>query len=83
MTHFYYSIKTMEKKNILKKFGRRVREIRQKKNISQEKLAFKAEMHRTYVGGIERGERNVSLINIIKIAKALDVEPGEFFEIMD
>ena len=83
MTHFYYSIKTMEKKIYWKKFGRRVREICQKKNISQEKLAFKVEMHRTYIGGIERGERNVSLINIIKIAKALDVESGEFFEIMD
>ena len=67
MIHFHYSINIMKKKDILKKFGRKVRELRQMKKISQEELAFKAEMHRTYIGGIERGERNVSLINIIKI----------------
>jgi len=73
----------MNRKNILIKFGRRIREIRQDKKISQEKLAFKAEMDRTYIGGIERGERNVSLINITKIAKALEVAPKELFEYFD
>ncbi len=72
----------MNRKNILIKFGQRIREIRQEKKISQEKLAFKAEMDRTYIGGIERGERNVSLINIIKIAKALEVAPKELFEFL-
>lgn len=73
----------MNKEKILKKFGQRIKEIRQKKNISQEKLAFKAEMDRTYIGGIERGERNVSLINIIKISKALEVAPRELFKFFD
>ncbi|KKL99661.1 hypothetical protein LCGC14_1812190 [marine sediment metagenome] len=59
----------MNKEKILKKFGQRIKEIRQKKNISQEKLAFKADMHRTYIGGIERGERNVSLLNMGVYAK--------------
>jgi len=72
----------MNRKNILIIFGQRIREIRQEKKISQEKLAFKAEMDRTYIGGIERGERNVSLINIIKIAKALEVAPKELFEFL-
>ena len=72
----------MNRKNILIKFGQRIRKIRQEKKISQEKLAFKAEMDRTYIGGIERGERNVSLINIIKIAKALEVAPKELFEFL-
>ena len=66
-------------KMIEKQFGERVRELRLAKNLSQEGLAFKARMHRTYVGGIERGERNPSLKNIAAIANALGVTLPELF----
>lgn len=59
---------------ILKKFGDRVREIRIEKGLSQEQLAYNANVHRTYIGMIERAEKNITLINIEKIAKALEVE---------
>jgi len=62
-----------------KQFGERVREIRQAKGLSQEDLAFKSRVHRTYLGGIERGERNPSLKNIAAIAKALGVTLSELF----
>ena len=61
-------------------FGRRVRELRIERNLSQEKLAELAELHRNYVGGIERGERNVSLRNIVKLAHGLDVRPAKLLE---
>ncbi|MBD2126056.1 helix-turn-helix domain-containing protein [Microcoleus sp. ZQ-A2] len=64
-------------KVILKLFGERVRVLRQARGISQEALALAAGLDRTYVGGVERGERNISLINIQKIAQALDVSPGD------
>lgn len=60
--------------DILKRFGDNVKKCRKRKNWSQDKLADKAGLHRTYIGSIERGERNVSLINIERIAKALDAE---------
>lgn len=66
-------------KNIEERFGKRVRELRQAKGLSQEELAFKAGVHRTYLGGIERGERNPSLRNIAAIAKALGVTLSELF----
>jgi transcriptional regulator with XRE-family HTH domain len=61
-------------------FGKRVRVLRSKKGLSQEDLAFKAGVHRTYLGSIERGERNPSLKNIVAIARALDIELSEFFD---
>lgn len=68
----------MKERDILKKFGNRVKKLRLQKGInSQMKLSFKAGLDRTYIGGIERGERNVALINIEKIAKALDIELSE------
>ena len=63
----------MVKKKILIDFGERVRELRKKKDLSQEELAFKAGVHRTYIGMIERAEKNITLTNIEKIAKALEV----------
>lgn len=62
------------KVNILKRFGNRVRELRKEKGISQEELAFRADLHRTYIGMIERAEKNITLINIEKIANALNVK---------
>ena len=56
---------------ICKRFGNKVRDLRTAQGMSQEVLAQKSGLHRTYIGGIERGERNISLINIEKIAKAL------------
>ena len=66
---------------ILKRFGKRVRELRIRKGItSQMELANKAKLDRTYIGGVERGERNIALINIEKIAHALSVSVKELFE---
>lgn len=58
------------------RFGRRVREARRRKGWSQERLAEECGLHRTYVGGIERGERNPSLVNIVRLAETLGVSPG-------
>jgi transcriptional regulator with XRE-family HTH domain len=58
-------------------FGRRVRVLRHQRGLSQERLAELAHVHRTYVGSLERGERNVALINVIRLAYALRVDPGE------
>lgn len=63
-----------------KRFGKRIRDLRKAKGISQEDLAFKSGMHRTYLGGIERGERNPCLKNIGAIAKALEIELFELFD---
>lgn len=63
--------------DIKKKFGEKMRQIRKRKKISQEDLAFKAGLHRTYISDIERGARNLSLINIEKIATALGVNPDD------
>lgn len=65
---------------ILKKFGNRVRELRKERNISQEELADKADLHRTYIGMIERAEKNITLMNIEKIANALEVSIKDFFK---
>lgn len=64
---------------ITEKFGNRIKEIRQAKGISQEELSFRADLHRTYISSIELGKRNVSLVNIEKLAKALDCEITDFF----
>jgi len=68
------------KEEILIKFGKKVRKIRKDKRLSQEQLAFKANLHRTYIGMIERAEKNITLLNIEKIANSLDVEISQLFE---
>ena len=71
----------IKKAQILKKFGDRVRAVRMQKGItSQMTLALRAGLDRTYVGGIERGERNVALKNIEKIAGALGVRVRDLME---
>lgn len=55
------------------RFGKKLRQVRQEKGISQEKLAELAGLHRTYVSSVERGERNISLLNIEKLSLALGV----------
>ena len=67
------------KKEILTEFGKKVREERFRLRLSQEELANRAGVHRTYIGMIERAEKNITLKNIEKIAKALDINIAEFF----
>ena len=67
----------------LKKFGEYILKLRRAKNLSQEQLAELAGLHRNYIGGIERGERNVALINIVRLAKALGVSPSELLKGID
>lgn len=64
---------------ILRLFGERLRELRTERNLSQEQLAELAGLDRNYIGQIERAERNVALVNIVRIAKALEVQPADLF----
>ncbi len=67
-------------KNILNSFGDAIRILRTEKKLSQENLAEKTGFHRTYIGMVERGERNISLINIQKLSVALEIEIHELFK---
>ena len=69
--------------SIEEKIGLALRNYREAAGLSQEQLSFKANLHRTYIGSVERGERNISLINIITLCKALNVKPSELFKIFD
>lgn len=68
------------KKDVLIKFGSKVRNQRIKLGLSQEDLASRAKVHRTYIGMIERAEKNITLINIEKIAKALGISSDELIK---
>lgn len=69
-----------EKNPALKRFGTNVRAIREKRELSQEALAEIADLDRTYIGGLERGERNATLASIFRIAKALKTSVSELCE---
>ena len=71
---------TMPKQDILQAFGQRVRELRHEREWSQEDLAEEAELDRTYIGGIERGERNLALRNIQRIAETFGMTISELFD---
>jgi transcriptional regulator with XRE-family HTH domain len=61
-------------------FGKRVRELRTASGLSQERLAELSKLHRNYVGGVERGERNIGLLNIVALAHALRIKPVKLLE---
>lgn len=67
------------KKELLVKFGNKVRKERESLGLSQEELANKAGVHRTYIGMIERAEKNITLTNISKIASALNIKMKDLF----
>ena len=69
-----------KKRDILKRFGSRVRALRSELGYSQEGFAAHCDLDRTYIGGVERGERNIALRNIEKIADALEIDIAELFE---
>lgn len=65
--------------NIKQKLGKRIRKLREEKGFSQEKLAELCGLHRTYISTVELGKRNISLVNIEKIANALSCQIKDFF----
>lgn len=66
-----------QRASVTVELGKRVRSFRLERGMSQERLAELAKIHRTYVGSLERGERNVALINIVRLAMALEVDPAQ------
>lgn len=66
--------------NLLRRFGQRVRDLRRSRGLSQENFAEQCGLDRTYIGGVERGERNISLKNIEQITAALDMSISRLFE---
>ena len=68
------------KREILARFGEKIRQERMRLGISQEELAARAGVHRTYIGMIERAEKNITLENIEKVCKALNTSVSEFFK---
>lgn len=74
---------TKQDKIFLSAIGSRIRALRLQINLSQEKLAFKSDLDRTYIGSVERGERNISAINLKKISDALETPIFELFTFYD
>lgn len=70
-------MKTNINKHYLVLLGNEIKSLRQKNGFSQEDLSFKCDLHRTYIGAVERGERNITILNLIKIASALNVHVSE------
>ena len=72
-----YSV--LEKQQLMA-LGTAIRQFREALGWSQEQLAERVELHRTYIGGVERGERNLCLLNILVIAKAMGMSPGRLID---
>ena len=72
-------MRELDELKVRRRFGDRVRSLRKGIGISQEELALIAGLDRTYIGGVERGERNISLVNIHRLAAALNVPPRDLF----
>ncbi|MCK9260861.1 MAG: helix-turn-helix domain-containing protein [Azoarcus sp.] len=72
---------TPEQQEDLQKLGRRLAEIRKARGWSQEKLALESGLARSYLGGVERGKRNIAVLNILKLARTLGCDAGELLRI--
>lgn len=70
----------MLNQTVIHEFGLRIKQLRTEKNISQEKLSFETGFHRTYIGMIERGERNISISNIAVFAKVFEINLSELLD---
>lgn len=70
----------MTQLNNRKRFGKHLRKLRKEARLSQQELGKKAKIHRTYIGSVERGQQNISLDNIYKIASALKIAPKDLFD---
>lgn len=70
----------MMNEHLIIEFGQRVKQLRNQKNISQEKLSFATGFHRTYIGMVERGERNISLTNMAVFAKVFEMSISELLD---
>ena len=69
-----------DKRSIAKAIGENVRRERIRRGLSQEKLAFEADLHRNYIGFIERGERSITVVNLVRLARALKVPAFKLFK---
>ena len=69
-----------QENSIQKAFGDRMRALRRDKGLSQDRLALVSGLHRAYIGAVERGEVNLSIVNVNRIAEALEVKPGQLME---
>ena len=72
---------TIDDKGLLQNIGERIRKLRLDAGFSQEKLSFECNLDRTYIGSVERGERNIAVINLNKLAKALNISIANLLEI--
>ncbi len=70
----------MVNEHLISEFGQRIKQLRNEKNISQEKLSYSTGFHRTYIGMVERGERNISLTNIAVFAKVFEMSISELLD---
>lgn len=68
---------TLEQREDLQRFGRRLSELRKARGWSQERLALESGIARSYLGGVERGQRNIALLNILRLARTLECDPGQ------
>lgn len=73
----------MNEDKVKKQFGNALRKVRQEKKLSQEALAEISSLHRTYISEVERGDRNISLINIFKLCNSLNIETSDLFKIIE
>lgn len=76
----FVHLKQINVQMIIKEFGKVVQKLRKERGITQEELSFRAGLHRTYIGMIDRGEKNITLANIEKVANALNVSLKELFD---